>query len=87
MRVEPLGSLVVSVGAAIDLAIDVAVAGSGVIHLFEGWLGPHLVSGALEPILQDWWQPFSGPFLYYSGRCLIPPPLRAFLDFVKSSPS
>ncbi|MCH8686391.1 LysR family transcriptional regulator [Pedomonas mirosovicensis] len=86
VRVEPKGPLVVSVGAATDLAVDMAVAGVGVIQLFEDWLRPHLESGALEPVLQDWWQPFSGPFLYYSGRRLVPPPLRAFLDFIKSPP-
>jgi hypothetical protein len=36
-------------------------------------------------VLQEWWQPFSGPFLYYSGRRLVPPPLRAFLDFIKAA--
>ena len=30
------------------------------------------------------WQPFSGPFLYYSGRRLPPPLLRAFLDYVRT---
>lgn len=83
VRVEPQGPLVVRVGAATDLAVDVAIAGTGIIHLFEDWLRPHLDSGVLEPVLQDWWQPFSGPFLYYSGRRLVPPPLRAFLDFIK----
>lgn len=83
VRVEPQGPLVVSTGAATDLAVDMAVAGVGVIQLFEDWLRPHLERGALEPVLQDWWQPFSGPLLYYSGRRLVPPPLRAFLDFVK----
>jgi len=84
VRVEPQGPLVVRIGAATDLAVDMAVAGVGIIHLFEGWLRPHLDSGALEPVLQDWWQPFSGPFLYYSGRRLVPPPLRAFVDFIKA---
>jgi len=83
VRVEPQGPLVVRVGAATDLAVDVAIAGAGIIHLFEDWLRPHLDRGVLEPVLQDWWQPFSGPFLYYSGRRLVPPPLRAFLDFIK----
>jgi DNA-binding transcriptional LysR family regulator len=84
--VEPQGPLMVSVGGATDLAVDAAVAGVGVIKLFEDWLRPHLDSGALEPVLKDWWQPFSGPFLYYSGRRLVPAPLRAFLDFIKSPP-
>lgn len=83
VRVEPHGPLVVQVGGATDLAIDMAVAGVGVIQLFEQWLRPHLTSGALVPVLEDWWQPFPGPFLYYSDRRLLPPPLRAFIDFIK----
>jgi len=83
--VEPTGPLVVSTGGATDLAVDMAVAGLGVVQLFEGWLAPHLSSGALEPVLPDWWQDFSGPFLYYSGRRLVPPPLRAFLDHLRET--
>jgi len=85
IRVEPRGPLIVRVGAATDLAVDAAIAGCGIIQLFEGWLRPHLVSGALEPVLEPWWQPFSGPFLYYSGRRLVPPPLRAFIDFIRTA--
>lgn len=85
VRIDPTGPLVVGVGGAIDLAVAAAVAGTGVIQLFEDWLRPHLDSGALEPVLADWWQPFSGPFLYYPGRRLVPPPLRAFLDFVAAA--
>ncbi|WP_437962244.1 hypothetical protein WME76_35075 [Sorangium sp. So ce119] len=40
--------------------------------------------GALEPVLEPWWQSFSGPFLYYPGRRLVPAPLRAFIDFVRT---
>ena len=82
VRVEPSGPLIVRVGAATDLAVDAAVAGVGVIQLFEDWLRPHLDSGALEPVLEPWWQEFSGPFLYYPGRKQLPTPLRAFVDFV-----
>src|SRR5271156_1613187 len=74
VRVEPTGPLIVSVGAAIDLAVDAAVAGSGIIHLFEDWLRPYLDSGALEPVLEPWWQSFSEPFLYYPGRRYLPAP-------------
>jgi len=84
VRVEPRGPLVVRVGGATDLAVAMAVAGVGIIQLFEEWLRPRLETGALEPVLEDWWQPFSGPFLYYSGRRLVPPPLRAFVDFIKA---
>jgi DNA-binding transcriptional LysR family regulator len=85
VRVDPTGPLLVSVGAATDLAVDAAVAGTGIICLFEDWLRPHLDSGALEPVLEPWWQRFSGPFLYYPGRRLVPAPLRAFIDFIKVS--
>ena len=82
VRVEPNGPLIVRVGAATDLAVDAAVAGSGIIHLFEDWLRPYLDSGALQPVLEPWWQTFSGPMLYYPGRRYLPAPLRAFVDFV-----
>ena len=83
VRVDPSGPLLVSVGAATDLAVEAALAGAGIICLFEEWLRPHLDSGALEPVLEPWWQEFSGPFLYYPGRRHPPAPLRAFVDFVK----
>ena len=85
VRVEPSSRLIIRTGGATDLMVDSAVAGSGIIHLFEDWLRPHLNSGALKSVLEDWWQPFSGPFLYYSGRRLLPPPLRAFVDYIMKS--
>ena len=84
VRIEPQGPLIASVAGAVDLLVDMAVAGSGVISLFEDWLRPCIDRGTLEAVLPDWWQSFSGPFLYYSGRRLVPPPLRAFLDFIRS---
>jgi len=83
VRVDPTGPLLVRIGAAADLAVGAAVAGLGIIHLFEEWLRPHLDSGALEPVLVPWWQSFPGPFLYYPGRRHLPAPLRAFVDFIK----
>jgi DNA-binding transcriptional LysR family regulator len=84
LQLNPSGPLMVRPGAAIDLAVSCAIAGVGIIHLFEDMLRPHLESGALEPILEPWWQPFSGPFLYYPGRRHLPAPLRAFVDFLKA---
>jgi DNA-binding transcriptional LysR family regulator len=87
VKVEPSGPLLVQVGGATDLAVEAAVAGTGLIYLFEDWLRPYFDSGALEPVLEPWWQRFSGPFLYYPGRRLLPAPLRAFVDFIKTSTS
>ncbi|OJU44798.1 MAG: LysR family transcriptional regulator, partial [Alphaproteobacteria bacterium 65-37] len=87
VRLDPIGPLMVRLGAAVDLAITAAVDGLGIIHLFEEWLRPHLDSGALEPVLLPWWQSFPGPFLYYPGRRHVPAPLRAFVDFVRTNPA
>lgn len=84
--VEPPPALIVTVGSAIDMLLDVAAAGSGIVCLFEDWLKPSFASGALVPVLEDWWESFPGPFLYYPGRRLVPAPLRAFIDYVKANP-
>lgn len=85
VRVEVRGPLVARGGAAADLLVEAAVAGSGVVALFEDWLRPLLGSGALQPVLEPWWQSFPGPFLYYPGRRLVPAPLRAFVDFIRAA--
>jgi DNA-binding transcriptional LysR family regulator len=82
VKLDPTGPLVVRIGGATDLAVEAAIAGCGVVNLFEDWLRPYFDSGALEPILESWWQRFSGPFLYYSGRRYLPAPLRAFVDYI-----
>ncbi|ESW83755.1 LysR family transcriptional regulator [Mesorhizobium sp. LSJC285A00] len=84
VRVDTTGPLIVRIGGASDLAVHAAIAGSGIVALFEGWLRPHFESGALEPVLEPWWQSFPGPFLYYPGRRLVPAPLRAFIDYIKA---
>jgi DNA-binding transcriptional LysR family regulator len=85
ISVDPPGPLLIRPGAAIDLAVGAAVAGLGIVHLWQEMLQPHLASGALEPVLEPWWQSFSGPFLYYPGRRHLPAPLRAFVDFIKGA--
>lgn len=84
VTVDPAGPLLVQVGGAIDLTVDVALAGTGIVYLFEDWLRPHIERGQLEPVLEAWWPSFSGPFLYYPGRRLLPAPLRAFVDFIRN---
>jgi DNA-binding transcriptional LysR family regulator len=85
VRIDPTGQLLVQLGGATDLMVDAALAGAGIIYIFEDWLRPHLESGALEPILEPWWLSFPGMFLYYPGRRLVPAPLQAFIDFIKAS--
>lgn len=85
IRIDPAGPLIVQAGGGSDLAVEAAIAGVGIVGLFEDWLKPHLDSARLAPVLEPWWQQFSGPFLYYPGRRLVPAPLRAFVDFIKTS--
>jgi DNA-binding transcriptional LysR family regulator len=85
VRIDATGPLIVQAGGGSDLAVDTSIAGIGIVGLFEDWLRPHFESGALEPVLEPWWQHFSGPFLYYPGRRLVPAPLRAFVDFIRVS--
>ncbi|WP_199535836.1 LysR family transcriptional regulator [Dyella psychrodurans] len=85
VKLEPSGPLIVRVGAATELGVEVAVAGAGIVYLFEDWLRPYFDRGELEPVLEPWWPRFSGPYLYFPSRRLMPAPLRAFVDFIKAS--
>jgi DNA-binding transcriptional LysR family regulator len=84
VTIDPAGQLLVQVGGALDLKIEAAVAGTGIVYLFEDWLRPYIERGQLEPVLEPWWPSFSGPYLYYPGRRLVPAPLRAFVDFIRA---
>jgi DNA-binding transcriptional LysR family regulator len=83
VRVEPAGALVVRPAASADLLINAAIEGLGIVRMFEDWLRPALNDGTLVPVLESWWESFSGPFLYFPSRRLLPAPLRAFVDFIK----
>lgn len=82
VRITPTGPLIAT---DMELKVAAAVAGLGIITTFEEPLAPALASGALVPILEDWWQSFSGPFLYYASHRHMPAPLRAFVDFIKGA--
>ncbi|MBR9765504.1 MAG: LysR family transcriptional regulator [Rhodobacteraceae bacterium] len=67
--------------ASAESLIGHALSGRGLIHVFANWITPHFETGALVPLLPDWWAEFSGPRLYYPNR-RAPAPLRAFIDLV-----
>ncbi|MCC7268952.1 MAG: LysR family transcriptional regulator [Caulobacteraceae bacterium] len=79
LRVTPSGPLITP---SIELRVAAAVAGCGLIYTFADVLRPQLEAGALVPVLEPWWQSFSGPVLCYHGARHTPAPLRAFVAHV-----
>lgn len=82
VRITPNGPLIAS---TIEMEVGAAVAGLGLVCTFEECLRDALQGGELVPVLEHWWQEFTGPRLYYPSRTHMPVPLRAFVDFIKGS--
>jgi DNA-binding transcriptional LysR family regulator len=78
--IAPSGPVIAN---AVEMEIEAALAGLGVIRTFEELLAPGIAEGRLVRILSEWDSEFSGPFLYYPSRRHMPAPLRAFVDFVR----
>ena len=74
------GPLIVNDG---ELALRAALDGIGVAYLPEDLVLPFIGEGRLVPLLEDWSPSRSGFFLYYSSRRQVPPPLKAFVEFIQ----
>lgn len=64
------------------LRLQAAIDGLGYLMSFSEDVRDAVQAGLLEPVLEDWCQPFPGPFLYYPSRRQPPPALAAFISFV-----
>jgi DNA-binding transcriptional LysR family regulator len=60
-------------------AIEFARSGRSMISTFRNWMEPDLRSGALLPVLEEWWPRFEGPMIYFKRKS-ISAPLRALLN-------
>ena len=79
IKVSPPGKLIANhPGLARRTALD----GVGFWTTFEEYILDDVKSGALVRVLEDWCEPFPGPFLYYPSRRQPPPALAAFIAFV-----
>ncbi len=67
----------------VDLVIRAALDGVGLAYLGEDRAAPHLDSGALVRVLEQWCQPFPGFFLYYPSRRQQPGALSALIDALR----
>ena len=82
VRIEPPGRLVVG---SLNLSIEAAEAGAGVIYAIERSVADDLAAGRLVRMLSDWTQPFGGVALYYPRQRLQSAGLRAFIDHFQAA--
>jgi DNA-binding transcriptional LysR family regulator len=67
----------------LGLLLRSAIDGAGLAFAFEQHVTPHLASGALVRVLEDWCPPFPGYFLYYATRRQQPRALAALIDALR----
>ena len=68
----------------LDLVIRAALDGVGLAYMSEGKAAPHLATGVLVRLLEDWCQPYPGFFLYYPSRRQQPPALSALIHVLRN---
>lgn len=67
-----------------SLMIQAARDGLGIAYVYETMALDALACGDLVAVLPAWNAPAARFFLYYPGRRNLPPPLRAFVDFIRA---
>ena len=80
IKITPEASLACALA---PLQIRAAIDGLGFLMTFEAHVRDAVDAGQLVAVLDDWFPPFSGPFLYYPSRRQPPPALAAFISFVR----
>ena len=69
----------------VEILTRAVIDGVGLGFTLEEHAAPHLASGALVRVLEDWCQPFAGYFLYYPSRRQQPAALTALIDTLRFS--
>lgn len=67
----------------VEILVRAALDGVGLTFALEEHVAPHLASGRLVRVLEDWCPPFPGYFLYYPGRRHQPPALAALIQTLR----
>jgi DNA-binding transcriptional LysR family regulator len=67
------------------LAVEAALAGSGLAYVLEDRVKAHLKSGKLIRVLADWCPPFSGYYLYYPSRRQPTPAFTLIVEALRRS--
>jgi DNA-binding transcriptional LysR family regulator len=67
----------------VEIVIRAAMDGVGLAFMSEERAAPHLASGTLVRVLEDWCQPYPGFFLYYPSRRQQPAALSALINALR----
>jgi DNA-binding transcriptional LysR family regulator len=65
------------------LMIRTACAGGGITFGMEETFAPYVSSGQLVPLLEEYFPPFAGFYLYFPNRRNLAPKLRALIEHVR----
>jgi DNA-binding transcriptional LysR family regulator len=80
LAVGVTGALVID---DMDMTIRAAMDGVGLAFSLDEYVAPHVASGALVRVLEDWCPPFAGFFLYYPSRRQQPAALSALINALR----
>ncbi|CAI1019767.1 MULTISPECIES: LysR family transcriptional regulator [Serratia] len=81
-EIEVNGSLTLG---DVSLMLRPAIQGLGLAYVFEDMATRYLAEGSLIQVLADWCPYYPGLHLYYPGRRHVPAPLKAFIDFARTT--
>lgn len=81
LKIDPPARLV---SINIPLQRQAAIEGVGFWATFDGYVESDIRAGTLSTVLDEWCPSFAGPYLYYPGNRLVPPALRAFIEFLRT---
>lgn len=70
----------------VELIVRAALDGVGLAFMAEETAAPHLASGALVRVLEEWCPPYPGFFLYYPSRRQLPAALGALIETLRYRP-
>ncbi|TRM54933.1 LysR family transcriptional regulator [Achromobacter sp. LC458] len=68
------------------LMLQAALDGLGLAYVPFDLMKPHIDSGRLIPVLEDWWPQFPGYHLYYASRRQISPALALVIEALRYRP-
>src|SRR5207248_264528 len=67
----------------VEIMVRAALDGVGLAFMSEDRAAPHLASGELVRVLEDWCPPFPGFFLYYPRQRQLPAALAALIETLR----